>query len=78
LLKTFVVFLIPSAVFEVASMTPLTGFTIKPVRPLNPPLKKPPSPSFSAPLIGSVTSPVIPVKNPLKILFPPLTKPSPT
>jgi len=36
----------PSAVFEVASITPETGLTIKPVRPLNPPFKNPPKPYF--------------------------------
>jgi hypothetical protein len=68
----------PSAVFEVASITPLTGFTISPVRPLKPPLKKPPRPYFSAPFKGYVTRPVIPVKIPLKMLLPPLTNPYPT
>jgi hypothetical protein len=78
LLNTFVVFFIPSAVFEVASITPDTGLTISPVRPLKPPLINPPNPYFSAPLKGSVTNPVIPVNRPFTILLPPLSKPSPT
>ena len=61
-----------------ASITPLTGFTISPVIPFKPPLKNPPIPYLSAPFIGSLTRPVIPVKNPLIILLPPLTRPSPT
>lgn len=67
----------PSAVLEVASMTPETGLTTSPVSPLRPPLKNPPRPSFSAPLMGYLTNPVIPVKTPLKMLLPPLMSPSP-
>jgi hypothetical protein len=77
-LNIFVVFFIPSAVLDVASMTPLTGLTIKPVIPLSPPLKNPFKPYFCVPFNGSVTNPVMPVNRPLNMLLPPLTSPSPT
>ena len=65
----------PSAVFDVASITPETGFTIKPVRPLKPPLRKPPRPYFYAPFTGYFTSPVMPVNRPFAMLLPPLRRP---
>ncbi len=50
--------MIPSAVFEVASSIPVTGFTTKPVKPWKAPLKKPPTPPFDAPSIGFKKIPI--------------------
>ena len=58
------VFFIPSAVFDVKSITPTTGFTTKPAIPFNVPLKNPSTPSFSAPYIGCNTKPLTPYPNP--------------
>jgi len=43
------VFLIPSAVFEAASMTPVIGLKTNPATPLVTPFRNPNAPPFSAP-----------------------------
>ena len=65
----------PSVVFEAKSMTPVTGFTTKPVTPCAVPFKNPSTPSFLAFYTGFIKSPVIPSLNPVNTAFPPLPKP---
>ena len=71
-------FFIPSAVLDAASTNPDTGFITKPVNPLNPPIKNPDIPYFSAPSIGFLKRPTTPLLKPLAMLFAPLLSPSKT
>lgn len=51
-INAFGVFLIPSAVLEIKSSVPETGFVIKPDTPFKVPVRNPPNPFFLAPSMG--------------------------
>lgn len=67
--------MIPSAVFEAASITPEIGFSTSPPIPLAVPNKKPGNPFFSAPLTGYEKRPVNPFLNPFAMLLAPFANP---
>mmetsp|Transcript_14514 Transcript_14514/g.26102 ORF Transcript_14514/g.26102 Transcript_14514/m.26102 type:complete len:275 (+) Transcript_14514:703-1527(+) len=71
------VFPTPFKVWLAALTTPEVGLATTPSSPLAAPLKKPPTPSFCAPLMGSTTMPVTPSKMPIPTLLAPDSKPSP-
>mmetsp|Transcript_16707 Transcript_16707/g.31609 ORF Transcript_16707/g.31609 Transcript_16707/m.31609 type:complete len:203 (+) Transcript_16707:733-1341(+) len=64
-------------VWLVAFTTPAVGLATTPRRPVAVPLKNPPTPPFCAPLIGSITMPLMPPKTPIPMLLAPESNPSP-